>query len=868
MKTNILIIAITILLALCWPVPAICQQSFFYIEGNYNRDFIQRTDKPEYEVIARFGSGYIITGLKTDHARLVNCDLRVTCLGTMDETCLYRLKSDGAVDPEALRSLGRILIQRGNDVLIAANVVIPIERLIIAPGITLSPISLKGLPFRPTPLLSTGQIQYDPVIAAMVSSIDTTSIQNRILALQSLGTRYYLSSNRFTIADTIRQWFTSMGIPLVEFDTLYTAEYDSIGSNLSINVIATIPGSKDTSVIYISGGHYDSYTGIYTPAPGADDNGTGLAATLEMARIMALFPPRKTVRFIAFAAEEVGALGSIHYAGVADSLGMDIGCVLVNDVMGYVGNNGEIQIYRYPGFEAYGELLGQTAQIYTTLIPQFIPGYYSSDDYPFFERGYPATRGKEYPYSPYWHTMQDIIDYVSIPYCSQLTGAGLAMIATLTNYPGIVQNPVVSDLGDGERLQIAWEELNEPEIHGYNIYYGYASGSYAYSKYTTSLCDTISGLTSNVNCYITVRAVDNDGRESPIAAEAIGVPVLLTLDKGILVVDETQNWTAGSFPRDTTQDKYYRDLLDGYIITEHEYGTSGEKPGLIDLAPYSTVFWHADDYSSPMLNNCVSDLKLYLSHGGKLCVAGWKPSADIIGNNIDTAHYYAGSFMYDYMKVSQMSRSLMTDSFQAAVGKQGYSDISVDPAKVPVASWIGTMRYIEKLTPVSPAEGIYDIDMKNNGSSFEGQNCGVRYLGSDFQTALLGFPLYFMDQAQAKAAVQKIMDDFGEVNGVYGKPETENRITAMHLFQNAPNPFNKQTSIKYQLPKAGRVRLNIYNIAGQLVKTLVNKDQPAGSYTLSWDRKDNHNKQVSAGVYIYYLSTGDKSQSRKMIVLK
>ncbi|MBU2464043.1 MAG: T9SS type A sorting domain-containing protein, partial [Candidatus Edwardsbacteria bacterium] len=135
-------------------------------------------------------------------------------------------------------------------------------------------------------------------------------------------------------------------------------------------------------------------------------------------------------------------------------------------------------------------------------------------------------------------------------------------------------------------------------------------------------------------------------------------------------------------------------------------------------------------------------------------------------------------------------------------------------------------------------------------------------------TALLGFPLYFMDQAQAKAAVQKIMDDFGEVNGVYGKPETENRITAMHLFQNAPNPFNKQTSIKYQLPKAGRVRLNIYNIAGQLVKTLVNKDQPAGSYTLSWDRKDNHNKQVSAGVYIYYLSTGDKSQSRKMIVLK
>jgi len=220
------------------------------------------------------------------------------------------------------------------------------------------------------------------------------------------------------------------------------------------------------------------------------------------------------------------------------------------------------------------------------------------------------------------------------------------------------------------------------------------------------------------------------------------------------------------------------------------------------------------------------------------------------------------------MKVSQMNRSLSADSFQGAVGKLGYPDISVDPTKVPVASYGGTMRYAENLVPVSPADGIYDIDMKNNGSPFEGLNCGVRYLGSDFKTALLGFPLYFMDQTQAKAAVQKILDDFGEVNGVSGRPETENQIVSMRLFQNAPNPLYKQTSIKYQLPKAGYVTLNIYNIAGQLVKTLVNSDQLAGSYTINWDRRDDRNKQVSAGVYFYRLCAGNLTLNRKMIVMK
>ena len=719
----------------------------------------------------------------------------------------------------------------------------------------------------------------DSSIATLTHLVDTAQVRTRIEALQSFNTRFLGAANHDSVVGWIRNQFLNMGITDVILDTF------NIGFGpKQHNIIATIPGLLDTSVVYIVGGHYDSYSDRrysdtlikYSQAPGADDNASGTVAALEMARVLAQpgNRPNCTVRFIAFDAEEYGLFGSEYYVQQALAEGMDIGCMLNYDMIGYKGNDSTFISKLYPGSEEYAYMLGQLAGWYgrtadTNLVPVYNSVYLNgSDSWEFSIRGFPVTYSEEDVFSTVYHQTNDSTTYMNMRYVTSIIKAGTGFLGTLANYPQKVAAVIASDIGTGNELAVEWTPNAAANIVGYNIYYGYASGSYDYNQYTTSVSDTITGLISNVNCYITVRAVDTDGKESPIASEVIGVPVLLTLDKGILVVDETQNWTSGSFPRDTTQDKYFRDLLEGYTITEHEYGTSGEKPGLVDLASYSTVFWHADDYSSPMFGNCVGDLELYLSHGGRLCLAGWKPSADVTGNNIDTAHYYSGSFIYDYMKVSQMSRSLIANSFQAAVGKLSYPDVSVDSAKVPVVSWGGTMRYIEKLTPVSPAEGIYDIDMKNDSSSFEGQNCGVRYLGSDFKTALLGYPLYFMDQAQAKAVVQKIMDDFGEVNGVSGNPEDKIPVLNFKLSQNAPNPFKQFTIISYQLPQAGQVKLSIYNIAGQLVKTLVSGDQSAGSYTINWDRKDNNNRQVSAGVYIYHLSAGDKTQSRKMIVLK
>jgi len=84
------------------------------------------------------------------------------------------------------------------------------------------------------------------------------------------------------------------------------------------------------------------------------------------------------------------------------------------------------------------------------------------------------------------------------------------------------------------------------------------------------------------------------------------------------------------------------------------------------------------------------------------------------------------------------------------------------------------------------------------------------------------------------------------------------------LFQNYPNPFNPKTSFKYQLPKTSNVDLNIYNLLGQRVTTLVSKKQQAGNYKVEWDATD-----FTSGVYFYRIKTNNGfEQAKKLLVVK
>ena len=88
------------------------------------------------------------------------------------------------------------------------------------------------------------------------------------------------------------------------------------------------------------------------------------------------------------------------------------------------------------------------------------------------------------------------------------------------------------------------------------------------------------------------------------------------------------------------------------------------------------------------------------------------------------------------------------------------------------------------------------------------------------------------------------------------------------LHQNYPNPFNPSTNIAFDLPQPTRVRLCIYNVMGQRIKTLADQDFPAGAHELMWDGRNDRGGQVSTGVYFYLFETDGFRDTKKMVILK
>jgi CSLREA domain-containing protein len=88
------------------------------------------------------------------------------------------------------------------------------------------------------------------------------------------------------------------------------------------------------------------------------------------------------------------------------------------------------------------------------------------------------------------------------------------------------------------------------------------------------------------------------------------------------------------------------------------------------------------------------------------------------------------------------------------------------------------------------------------------------------------------------------------------------------LEPNYPNPFNPSTEIRFSLPRACQAKLDVYNLQGELVRSLVNQNLPSGTYSISWNGRTGSGQRVASGVYFYRLTAGSFTASRKMVLLK
>ncbi|MBC8436120.1 MAG: M20/M25/M40 family metallo-hydrolase, partial [Bacteroidetes bacterium] len=324
----------------------------------------------------------------------------------------------------------------------------------------------------------------NPVIVNVISQINSDSIRATIQHLQDYGTRFLMVDNRKEVATWIANQFISYGIANVGLDSFlcyinWGGVY--VDTLWQYNVVATLTGQSAPDEIYVIGGHYDSFCSPdpFTNAPGADDNATAVAATLEIARVMQAsnYQPESTIQFTLFAAEELGLFGSRYQAQKAYETGENVRFMQNLDML---SNNpdslNQVLIFRYQ-FCEWASILGATAiELYTSLEAVFSNQWNSSgsDSRGYWEWGFPATYYEEFDFSPHWHQPSDTIENCNIDYCAEITRGACATIMTqqFLPYPQGIQTTSSSDY-----ITISWDPTDNVLVDGFNIYRSEAVGS-------------------------------------------------------------------------------------------------------------------------------------------------------------------------------------------------------------------------------------------------------------------------------------------------------------------------------------------------------------------------------------------------------
>ncbi|MCP4685288.1 MAG: M28 family peptidase, partial [bacterium] len=190
----------------------------------------------------------------------------------------------------------------------------------------------------PTPLRFTASAEVGDLLT-LIGQVNEDSLLSYNSRLQAFGQRVAGTDSNYASRDWIEDKFTSFGYDSVWLDN-FTANV-SIPNAPCYNVIAYKAGSRLPDQHVVIGGHFDA---VFT-SPGADDNGSGTAAVLEMARVLKDYETDMSIVFVAFDGEEYGLHGSWHYADRAAATGEDIVFMLNLDMVGHYENDAVASLF-------------------------------------------------------------------------------------------------------------------------------------------------------------------------------------------------------------------------------------------------------------------------------------------------------------------------------------------------------------------------------------------------------------------------------------------------------------------------------------------------------------------------------------------
>ncbi len=327
---------------------------------------------------------------------------------------------------------------------------------------------------------------------------------------------------------------------------------------------------------------------------------------------------------------------------------------------------------------------------------------------------------------------------------------------------------------------------------------------------------------------------------------------LITEGTDVLIVDGDGGSGYESYYQDAVPDSYSKGLWDLQLepVTAEE------------LSNFDFCFWLTGERVPALTTGEMQALSTYLDGGGKLFISGQDIGRDIGGT----------TFYSDYLHADFVADSTGILSLDGIDGEPISDGLTID-----ISGGDGANNQVRpsEVSPLPVVNGVAYTSFYYAGTQRSGAVSSVSYNPADTsRVAYFAFGFEAVSNKVDRRTIgQRVLEFLAGIRVGIGcdgtcTPGEPGIPVASTLRQNYPNPFNPTTTIGFATAGAAHVGLKVYDIRGRLVRTMIDRDLPAGEHAAVWDGRDNRGRRVGSGSYLYRLSVNGHMRTRRMVVAK
>lgn len=391
----------------------------------------------------------------------------------------------------------------------------------------------------------------DPQIAGLLTAVSQQQLMGYVQTMQNFGNRSVFSVTddpTFGIG-AARQWlldeFERVGNGRLQISTQEFPLFYNGLSTTPFNIVATLPGRSNNNEAIVIMAHYDNRapdpTDGETYAPGANDNGSGIALLLESARLLSAYEWNQTIIFLSAAAEEEGTVGSRYFVQTAFLDNMNILAAINYDAIG--GRSGIPQYVRLFAPNLRDSPSGELARYYEYVAGLYLPEFPVKvidaldregrwgDHREFVNAGMPGIRVIESVEDPDMvNSKQDTWDHLDFKYLQQVVQLNIAVTANLAGAPQTPQTPIIQALDSPGDFWLRWP--TDPNANGYTVSFRPLSeGSFPTFRFVRARQAgnvAFTGFDPSIIYAVSLAALDENGRLGDFTPEVIVEPTIST----------------------------------------------------------------------------------------------------------------------------------------------------------------------------------------------------------------------------------------------------------------------------------------------------------------------------------------------------